>query len=110
MAGETKKEKRGLLGLGNASFLSAGALPLAASAPLLSAGPAPLLGAAPLAYAAAPLAAAPLAAAPILKQHTHTVERVNVPVPYPVDRTVVKHVPVDRPVPQVSERKLAHFY
>lgn len=63
MAGESKKEKRGLLGLGDATF----GLPLAA--------PAHFLSAAPLAYAAAPLIEQQLS------QHTHTIERVNVPVP-----------------------------
>lgn len=71
MAGESKKEKRGLLGLGDASFYSA-----------------------PAVYNAAPVVTK-------VSQHTHTVERVNVPVPYAVDRTIIKHVPVDRPVPQV---------
>ena len=55
---------------------------------------------------AAPVAT--FAAAPVVAQtvginhhtHTHSVERVNVPVPYTVDRTVVQTVPVDRPVPQ----------
>lgn len=53
---------------------------------------------------AAPALATSYAAPAIATQHhhTHSVERVNVPVPYPVERTVVKTVGVDRPVPQVN--------
>lgn len=40
------------------------------------------------------------AAPAITHQHTHSVERVAVPQPYPVERTIVKTVGVDRPIPQ----------
>ncbi|XP_055297036.1 cuticle protein 16.5-like [Sitodiplosis mosellana] len=79
-AGSAKKEKRGVFGLGyggfgGSSFGSAYSAPLATS------------------YAAAPAIAT-------THQHTHSVERINVPQPYPVERTIVKTVGVDRPVPQ----------
>lgn len=87
MAGPAKKEKRGLLP--SAGFAGAG---------LAGAG-----------YAAGPAFAIPSYAAPLAAalpatqiQNTQSVERVNVPVPYPVERTIVKTVGVDRPVPQVS--------
>lgn len=156
IAGEIKKEKRGLLGLGIAGFtdinggyataplahltaapalvnsyappaLAAASLaPLTAAPALTQSYPAPAFAAASLApWTSASLAASALRTTPVLAtqtyipsapapastvqqvaqrvhQHTHTVERVNVPVPYQVDRTVVKHVPVDRPVPQVN--------
>lgn len=155
-AGQTKKEKRGLLhenhGLQIAPALAAAplapALAHSYAASVFAAAPLANLGAAPApahSFAAPALATSPLAAAPALhassvlaasalahhaslvherayissapipastvqqvaqhvQQHTHVIERVNIPVPYQVDRTVVKHIPVDRPVPQVSHQ------
>lgn len=92
MAGPAKKEKRGLLP--GAAFAGAGY----AGAGYAGAG---LAGAG---YAAGPSFAIPSYAAPLAAQiqNTHSVERVNVPLPYPVERTIVKTVGVDRPVPQVN--------
>lgn len=88
MAGPAKKEKRGLLSgaeFAGAGFAGAG----------YAAGPSFAIPS----YAA-PLAAPALPATQI--QNTQSVERVNVPAPYPVERTIVKTVGVDRPVPQVN--------
>lgn len=99
MAGQAKKEKRGLLGLANPGLVGYSAY----SAPAPLAYSSGLAVAAPLSVAAysAP-AIAPVAVAQQVHQHTHTVEKVNVPVPYPVERTIVKHVAIDRPVPAVN--------
>lgn len=82
MAGVAKKEKRGLLGLGDAAFNGGFAHHEFAhglsAAPLIQAHHAPLFAA----------------------EHTHSVQRVNVPVPYPVERINEQIIPVDRPVPQ----------
>lgn len=92
MAG-TMKVKRGLL--------PSHGLPAAGFGAEHSFGPA--LGhssyAAPLAPAAyaAPLAAAPAPLAQV--QNTQSVERINIPQPYPVEKTIVKTIGIDRPVP-----------
>lgn len=120
MAGELKKQdKRGLL---PANELQAPApAPFVPSQPLSgpykyeapsasAAAPAPAAYAVPAPLPQAPLAQAPLAQAPLQLQqavqtqvqNTQSVERFNVPLPYPVERTVVKTIGVDRPIPQVN--------
>lgn len=95
MAGVIPIEKRGLLGLeaSNQQLPTVGtthALPLIEQHSHLT--QAPLSQSAPFAQESRITSK---------HTHTHTVERVNVPVPYAVDRTVIKHVPVDRLIPQV---------
>lgn len=112
LAGDSKKEKRGLLpshGLGHElhGFHQSEALlgaplsggPLAASpfSGALLAAPAQPAFAHGIAAPALELAQ-PIAHVPAI--HTHSVERVPQPYPVPVDRTIVKHVPVDRLIPQ----------
>lgn len=75
MAGVAKNEKRSLLELGNAGHNFAHEFP---AAPLVEAHHAPVFAA----------------------HHTHSVQRVNVPVPYAVEKIIEKIVEVDRPIPQ----------
>lgn len=79
------------------------------AAPLAHAAPAfahsvPLAHAAPAFAQTAPAFAhsAPwVQAAPALPvHHSHSVERVAQPYPVPVDRTIIKTVAIDRPIPQ----------
>ena len=113
MAGELKKQdKRGLL---PANELQAPApAPFVPSQPLSgpykyeapsAAAPAQATYAVPAPLPQAPLAQAPLPLQQAVQtqvQKTQSVERFNVPVPYPVERTVVRTIGVDRPVPQVN--------
>lgn len=88
LAKDDKRDKRHLV----TGFSGYSGLGTAYAAPVATIAAAPV----------ATIAAAPVAQTVAVNHHTHThsVERVNVPVPYTVDRTVVQTVPVDRPVPQ----------
>lgn len=98
MAGEFKNQnKRGLIQTATnqapASF--------APSQPLAASYGTPL--SIPAAVHAVPAPLPPLPQTlPIQVQNTNSVERINVPQPYPVERTIVKAVGVDRPIPQVN--------
>lgn len=63
----------------------------------------PLYQAAPAYANAVPVAHYQPAAHPVVPvQHTHSVQRITENYPIHAHRTIVKTVPVDRPIPQVS--------
>lgn len=74
MAGAAKKDKRHLLGYENAGYVSHGY----PSSNYVESHHTPL----------------------IATEHTHSVERVNVAVPYPVERINEQIVHVDNPIPK----------
>lgn len=113
LAGEAKKEKRGLLGLDAGLPLNAGPDGFAAGYPTYAANfqAQPIYNEAPhfaqqgfahqgfaqQGLGHAQLVAAPLAVAPA---HTHSVQRIAEPFPVPFERNFIKTIPIDRPIPQ----------
>lgn len=121
MAGDLK-EKRGLL---PSNELQAPAqAPFVPSQPLRNSYGTQLSAAAPSSYAVpapVPAHAQALPAQPLPQalpaqalqtqvQNTQSVERINVPQPYPVQKTIVKTIGFDRPIPQVNTISISLSY
>lgn len=109
MAGASKKEKRGVLGLG-ASFdagYSSYAGKIFSIETLLTKSNNMSFYSSIAGYQSPVFQAAPYyqpAVHPVVPvQHTHSVQRITENFPVHAYRTIVKTVPVDRPIPQVMK-------